>query len=92
MPSVRQPANGGLALCALSYRRVPPASLINKVVQSTLKQMEIKMIKKFISSLMAAGFLALTFGTLAGCNTIAGAGKDIEKGGAAIERKANENK
>ena len=50
------------------------------------------MTKKFISSLMAAMFLALTFGTLAGCNTMAGAGKDIEKGGAAIEKKANENK
>ena len=48
------------------------------------------MIKRFVSSLMAAIFLAITFGTLAGCNTMAGAGKDIEKGGAAIERKANE--
>ena len=63
-----------------------------KVVRTTLKQQEIQMTKKFISSLMAAMFLALTFGTLAGCNTMAGAGKDIEKGGAAIEKKANENK
>ena len=38
----------------------------------------------------AAAFFVL--GALAGCNTIEGVGKDIKKGGEAIEKKANEKK
>jgi predicted small secreted protein len=77
-------------MCAVAQTHA--AGVIYKVVQTTLNKQEIQMTKKFISSLMAAMFLALTIGALAGCNTMAGAGKDIEKGGAAIEKKANENK
>lgn len=45
------------------------------------------MISKLLASLMiVAGFLA------AGCNTISGAGKDIEAGGNAIEGAAERSK
>ena len=37
-------------------------------------------------------FLAGTIAALTGCNTVEGAGKDIEKGGKAIKEEANENK
>ena len=50
------------------------------------------MIKKLSASLLAALFLAGVFGTLAGCNTMEGAGKDIQAGGKAIKDEANENK
>jgi predicted small secreted protein len=39
---------------------------------------------------LIAASLVLAF--LTGCNTIAGAGKDIEKGGEAIQNSANKNK
>ena len=41
--------------------------------------------------LMAAA-LALAVALLAGCNTMEGAGKDIKKGGEAIENSANKSK
>lgn len=45
-----------------------------------------------IKSLYAT-FLALLFSvTLAGCNTIEGAGQDIQKAGGAIEEEAREHK
>jgi predicted small secreted protein len=50
------------------------------------------MIKRFITPLMAAIFLAGTFGMLSGCNTVEGVGKDIEAGGSAIKDEARENK
>lgn len=50
------------------------------------------MIKRLLSPLMAAIFLASTFGILAGCNTVEGAGKDIERGGSAIKQEAREHK
>ena len=50
------------------------------------------MIKKFIAQLLATAFLAGTFAVLAGCNTVEGAGKDIERGGAAIKNEANEKR
>lgn len=37
-------------------------------------------------------FLIGSIATLSGCNTMEGAGKDIEKGGKAIKDEANENK
>lgn len=49
------------------------------------------MIKRFITPLMAALFLVSTFGILSGCNTVEGAGKDIEKGGKAIKEEAREH-
>jgi predicted small secreted protein len=50
------------------------------------------MMKKLCASLLATLFLAGVFGTLAGCNTIEGAGKDIQSGGAAIKDEAREHK
>ena len=51
------------------------------------------MIKKFLAPLMAAVLLATTMGTLvAGCNTVEGAGKDVEAGGRAIKNEARETK
>ncbi|HXN15619.1 MAG TPA: entericidin A/B family lipoprotein [Usitatibacter sp.] len=50
------------------------------------------MIKRIFSSLLASAFLAGAFGSVAGCNTMEGAGKDIEKGGAAIKNEAKEQK
>jgi predicted small secreted protein len=50
------------------------------------------MIKKFSASLLATLFMAGLFGTLAGCNTMEGAGKDIQRGGEAIKDEAREHK
>ncbi len=50
------------------------------------------MFKKTIASLLATLFLAGTLATLTGCNTMAGAGKDIERGGEKIKDEANEHK
>lgn len=50
------------------------------------------MIKKTLTSLFLVLFLAGTAAVIAGCNTVEGAGKDIEKGGDAIKDKANEHK
>ena len=50
------------------------------------------MIKKIFASLLAATFLTGVFGTLAGCNTMEGAGKDIERGGQKIKEEAREQK
>ena len=43
------------------------------------------MIKRLLAILVLAGFVA-------GCNTIAGAGKDLERGGEKIQNKAEEKK
>ncbi len=50
------------------------------------------MIKKLFSSLMAALILAGALATLAGCNTVEGFGKDVERGGKAIKNEANEQR
>ena len=50
------------------------------------------MIKKIAAILFATLFLAGVFGTLAGCNTIEGAGTDIQQGGKAIKDEAREQK
>lgn len=50
------------------------------------------MIKTFFLSLLATIFLATTMTSLSGCNTIAGAGKDVEQGGKAVKDEANEHK
>jgi len=50
------------------------------------------MIKKLTAALLATLFLTGVFGSLAGCNTMEGAGKDIERGGAAITNEAREHK
>jgi len=50
------------------------------------------MFTRMFTSLLAALFLIGFFGTVAGCNTVEGAGKDIEHGGKAIKDEANEHK
>ena len=50
------------------------------------------MIKKILSPLLAAIFLATAFGALSGCNTVEGAGKDIQQGGRAMSDEAREQK
>ena len=50
------------------------------------------MINKILASLLAALFMAGLFGSVAGCNTVEGAGKDIQQGGKAIKDEARENK
>ncbi|HSQ82292.1 MAG TPA: entericidin A/B family lipoprotein [Casimicrobiaceae bacterium] len=50
------------------------------------------MIKRTVVSLLATAFVASLFGALAGCNTMAGAGKDIQQGGKSIQDEANEHK
>jgi predicted small secreted protein len=48
------------------------------------------MLRKFVAPLLAMAIVAGGFTVLAGCNTMAGAGEDIQRGGAAIERKAKQ--
>lgn len=50
------------------------------------------MIKKILVSLLTTMFLAGALATLTGCNTMAGAGKDIERGGEKIKDEANDHK
>jgi predicted small secreted protein len=50
------------------------------------------MIRRILAILSATLFAAGVVGTLAGCNTIEGAGKDIEQGGKAISKEAKEIK
>ena len=50
------------------------------------------MFKRILVSLLATLFFASLFGTLVGCNTIAGAGTDIQQGGKALKDEANEQK
>ena len=50
------------------------------------------MIKRMFSPLLAALLFASLFGSIAGCNTMEGAGKDIEQGGKAIKNEAREQR
>jgi len=50
------------------------------------------MINKIFMPLLAALFLSGLFGSIAGCNTVEGAGKDIQQGGQAIKDEAKEHK
>jgi len=50
------------------------------------------MVKRVFAPLLAALFFVSFFGTLAGCNTVEGAGKDIQQGGQAITDEAKEQK
>jgi len=47
------------------------------------------MTRKMLSVLMMLGLLG-AFGTITGCNTIAGAGTDVERGGEAIHDTAKD--
>ena len=57
-----------------------------------IKDRIIKMIKRIFVPILAALFLAGVFGSISGCNTMEGAGKDVEQGGKAIKDEANEHK
>jgi len=50
------------------------------------------MFKKTFALMLTTLFLVGTIATLTGCNTVEGAGKDIEKGGKAIKDEASEHK
>lgn len=50
------------------------------------------MIKRIFVLLLVTLFLAGAAATLTGCNTVEGAGKDIQQGGKAIKDEANEHK
>jgi entericidin B len=50
------------------------------------------MIKRAFTSLLAVLFLFGVLGALGGCNTVEGAGKDIQAGGKAIKDEAKEQK
>jgi entericidin B len=53
---------------------------------------EMQMIGRILVSLLATLFFAGAFGPLAGCNTMEGAGKDIQQGGQAIKDEARERR
>ena len=50
------------------------------------------MIRRILRPLLALLFSVSVFGTLTGCNTIEGAGKDIEQGGKLIKEEARQIK
>ncbi len=50
------------------------------------------MMKKISTGSLAALFFAGLFVVLPGCNTVEGAGKDIQAGGSAIKEEAKEHK
>lgn len=50
------------------------------------------MFNTLLARLLAALFMAGLFGSISACNTVEGAGKDIQKGGAAITNEAKEHK
>jgi len=50
------------------------------------------MIKKTFLLILTTLFLTGTAAAVTGCNTVEGAGKDIEKGGKAIKDEASEHK
>jgi predicted small secreted protein len=58
----------------------------NESIRSTIEKEKI-MLKK-----LAAVLLIACFAGLAGCNTMAGAGKDIQKGGENLENSAEKHK
>jgi len=47
------------------------------------------MARKVLTILMLLGFVG-SLGAIAGCNTVAGAGKDIERGGQKVQGEAKE--
>lgn len=50
------------------------------------------MLRKTISSVLAAMFVTVLFGSITGCNTMSGAGQDIKEGGEKIKQEADEHK
>jgi predicted small secreted protein len=58
------------------------------VVHCTSKKQK----RSFIMKRLIALILAMSYVMLAGCNTIQGAGKDVERGGEKIQKEAQEHK
>ena len=50
------------------------------------------MIKKLLSTMLAALIMTGLLGTLGGCNTMEGFGQDMQQGGRAIKDEAREQK
>ncbi len=50
------------------------------------------MSKKILAALLAALYLTGVTAVLAGCNTMEGVGKDVERGGSKIKEEAREHK
>lgn len=50
------------------------------------------MFKRIFVQLLTTLFLVSAVGAMTGCNTMEGAGKDIEQGGKAIKEEAKEHK
>lgn len=50
------------------------------------------MIRRILAPILATLFLASLFGTIAGCSTVEGVGKDIQQGGKAVTEEAREHK
>jgi predicted small secreted protein len=50
------------------------------------------MLKKLLAQLIAVSFIAGGVAVLGGCNTMEGAGKDIERGGQKMQNKAEDVK
>lgn len=50
------------------------------------------MIKRIFSLLLVSSFLAAAVASLTGCNTVEGAGKDMQSGGKAISNEAQKDK
>jgi entericidin B len=48
--------------------------------------------KRLLALLLAASFVLPSAAMLGGCNTVQGAGKDIERGGEKIQQEAQEHK
>jgi len=50
------------------------------------------MLKKTLTVLILSAFTLATAASLTACNTVEGAGKDVQAGGKAIKDEANEHK
>ena len=50
------------------------------------------MVRKILSTSLIGLFVAGAFATLSGCNTVQGAGKDVEKAGEKVQSEAVEHK
>jgi predicted small secreted protein len=48
--------------------------------------------KRLLALALAATFALPSFALLSGCNTVEGAGKDVQKGGQKMEEEAKEHK
>jgi predicted small secreted protein len=49
------------------------------------------MLKKILTTTLLGAFISSAF-IIAGCNTMEGAGRDIEKGGEKVQKEATEHK